>query len=145
MLSLFACNIDSCDSLRLGIRVNTIFLVLGIAVAAMMHISLFPPGEKLAAVRDEFAAQRVHAGYALFLIAGCAFFGAFPFRIVVSRVHVPFAFAWLFILSALLLIEMTSSHVRSAIRPFTTSRKFAIAAAAAFNWWAWIGAEWPEF
>jgi hypothetical protein len=145
MAKLLACNIDSCDSLRLGISVNTLFLLLGIGVVAMMDISLFPPGKKLAAVTDEFKAQRAHAGYALFLVAGCAFFGAFSVKVVVSRLHVPFALAWLFILAALLLIEMTASHVRQVPKPFTMSRKLAIAAAAAFIWWAWIGADWPEF
>jgi hypothetical protein len=130
--------------LRLGLLVNIVFLLLGCLVVIMMIIALETQVEIRDRVKQEFVTQLVHSGYSLYLIAGSAFFGAYAFSDAMSKQFVPFALSWLLWLSLLLLIEFVRVRLKPPKSKFSLSRKLALLLALSFNYWVWVGAQWPE-
>src|SRR2546426_8274609 len=108
---LLRCQVSACESFRVGITVNLAFLVLGIVILVMMHVALTPREKIAGVVIDELRAQIAHVGYSLYLVAGCAFFGSFPFSALLLRDHVLFGISWSFVLLFLLFIEMTKARL----------------------------------
>ncbi|MDN8616421.1 hypothetical protein [Variovorax ginsengisoli] len=126
--------------MRLGIVVNFLFFVLGSAVLIALHIAWDAHEALGGKVRNEIQGQLHHSGYALHLIAGCAFFGAFSPAEAISGPHIAFALLWIVLLQSLLLFEFLRSNTSKKRESFSWSRKAAIPTSVFFVWWAWAGA-----
>jgi hypothetical protein len=144
LVTFFACEIPSCDPLRIGVTVNLAFLVIGFLVLVMMHVALKPRDQVTAVLKGELHGQLSHFGYSLYLVAGSGFFGSLPFSSLLLSEHSAFALSWAIILVVLLLIEMTKARFVDASPTFSLSRILAIPCAVAFCYWVWTGAKWLE-
>jgi hypothetical protein len=140
---MLACSIANCTSLRVGVAVNIIFILVGLAVLLLVRIAHLQREEIGQSVKAEARGQLSNAGYALHLAAGCAFFGALTLTELVLVEHVAFALTWLLALVVLLLAEFVLAKIRGPSKEFSFARGMSILMAIVFICWVCSGARWP--
>jgi hypothetical protein len=140
---MIGCSIQTCDSLRLGVTVNIIFVLIGLGVLLLVRIAHSPPAEIRKNVKLESRGLLVHAGYTLHLAAGCAFFGALSLTELRMDAHAAFAFAWLSALLMLLVFEFVMAKLKGSSTEFSLARIVSIPMSIAFVCWVCGGAKWP--
>ncbi|MNJ42255.1 hypothetical protein D3C77_372160 [compost metagenome] len=109
----------------------------------LMHVALAAQTQIRDRVKQEVVTQLVHSGYALYLVAGCAYFGAYAFSGIASKEHAPFGLIWLLLLTSLLLLEFIKARLDPPKNTFSFSRRLSIPTALLFIYWVSVGASWP--
>lgn len=135
---------ETIEALRTGLVVNWAFIGVG-AVFSAFHeyasATAKTTAELLHAVWIDAERSLVNVGFALYLSAGSAFFGAVPFAKVNLKDHTFFTFVWLFFALLLITIELAKARVRQgSSEGWTLSRILAIPLGGAVSLWVWAGA-----
>lgn len=134
------CAIADCGPFRLGVIVNYIFFVLGIVVLMICSLAWTPREDVRDKLAQEIGQQARSFGYASFLIAGCAFFGAVTLTYQNMSNHWLFLMLWIIFFFIILLLEVVNGKMAKA--PSTKLRPvqcFAFVTSLIANYWIWTG------
>jgi hypothetical protein len=137
-------SVEAIETLRTGLVVNWAFVLITAAFSAAHEFasaSAQTAHDIWAAVWDDARTSISNVGFAFYLSAGSAFFGAVPFSRVNIRDHMFFTFVWAFFALLLIAIELAKARVqRGTSEGWTLSRIVAIPAGLAASVWVWYGA-----
>lgn len=139
-MTIFGCALASCETIRVGIIVNLLFLLAGSAVIILIIMAIENEKDLRTSVRVEVMSQLVHSGYSLYLVAGSAFAGACTFSDICTTKSA-FIVVWLIVLLTLLLFEFARARFKPPKTKFSITRKLTLPIGVVAIWWVWTGAQ----